>query len=86
MDKDRIEDCAEQAKGKVKEVVGALADNDDLKREGEAQQEKGEAQRDVAAKEAEAERAEKRFTALGSRREEEVLARQTQDLLAPAAN
>ena len=47
----------EDVKGKVKEAAGALTGQDELKREGEAQQAKAEAQRDVAAKEAEAEKA-----------------------------
>jgi uncharacterized protein YjbJ (UPF0337 family) len=47
----------EGVKGKVKEAAGALTGNDELKREGEAQQAKADAQRDVATKEAEAEKA-----------------------------
>ena len=47
----------EGVKGKVKEAAGALSGREELRREGEAQQEKAEAQRDVAAKEAEAEKA-----------------------------
>jgi len=49
--------AAEDVKGKVKEAAGALAGQDELKREGEAQQAKAAAQRDVAAKEGEAEKA-----------------------------
>jgi uncharacterized protein YjbJ (UPF0337 family) len=45
------------AKGKAKEVFGAVTGRDNLKREGQAQQDKGEAQRDAAKKEAEAESA-----------------------------
>ena len=48
---------AEGVKGKVKEAAGALTGNDEMRREGEAQQDKAEAQRDVARKEAEAEKA-----------------------------
>jgi uncharacterized protein YjbJ (UPF0337 family) len=48
---------AEGLKGKVKEAAGALTGQDELKREGEAQQAKADAQRDVATKEAEAEKA-----------------------------
>jgi uncharacterized protein YjbJ (UPF0337 family) len=48
---------AEGVKGKVKEAAGALTGNDEMRREGEAQQDKAEAQRDVAQKEAEAEKA-----------------------------
>jgi uncharacterized protein YjbJ (UPF0337 family) len=48
---------AEGIKGKVKEAAGALTGNDEMRREGEAQQDKAEAQRDVAGKEAQAEKA-----------------------------
>jgi uncharacterized protein YjbJ (UPF0337 family) len=37
----------EEAKGKAKQVVGDLTDNPDLKREGNAQEEKGEAEREA---------------------------------------
>ena len=47
----------EGVKGKVKEAAGAVAGKDDLRREGRAQQEKADSQREVAAKEAEAEKA-----------------------------
>ena len=47
----------EGVKGKVKEAAGALSGQEELRREGVAQQEKADAQRDVAAKEAEAEKA-----------------------------
>ncbi len=47
----------EDVKGKAKEAVGAVTGNDDLKQEGAAQQDKADAQRDVAVKEAEAEKA-----------------------------
>ena len=52
-----VEGVVEGVKGKVKEVTGALIGQDDLRREGRAQQEKGDADRDVAKKEAEAEKA-----------------------------
>jgi uncharacterized protein YjbJ (UPF0337 family) len=52
-----VEGVVEDAKGKVKEAVGAVTGKDELKREGEAQQEKADAQREVAQKEAEAEKA-----------------------------
>lgn len=52
-----IKGAVEGVKGKAKEAVGTVIGNDELQREGEAQQEKAEAQRDVAAKEAEAEKA-----------------------------
>jgi uncharacterized protein YjbJ (UPF0337 family) len=38
----------EGAKGKVKEAAGALTGNQELRDEGRAQQEKADAQRDVA--------------------------------------
>lgn len=47
----------EDVKGKAKEAVGTVTGRDDLAREGEAQQDKADAQRDVAKKEAEAESA-----------------------------
>jgi uncharacterized protein YjbJ (UPF0337 family) len=45
----------EDVKGKAKEVIGIVTGKDDLREEGQAQQDKAEAQRDVAKKEAEAE-------------------------------
>jgi uncharacterized protein YjbJ (UPF0337 family) len=48
---------AEGVKGKVKEAAGALTGDEDLKREGAAQQKKADAQREVAEKEAQAEKA-----------------------------
>jgi uncharacterized protein YjbJ (UPF0337 family) len=47
----------EGVKGKAKEAVGKVTDRDDLHREGQAQQDKADAQRDAAKKEAEAESA-----------------------------
>ena len=47
----------EDVKGKAKEAVGTVTGRDDLVREGEAQQDKADAERDVAKKEAEAESA-----------------------------
>lgn len=52
-----IKGVVEGAKGKAKEVAGAVAGRDDLYREGKAQQDKADAQQDVAKKEAEAEAA-----------------------------
>lgn len=52
-----IKGVVEDVKGKAKEVVGTVVGNDELSQEGKAQQEKAEAQRDVAKKEAEAEAA-----------------------------
>ena len=52
-----ISGIVEDVKGKAKEAVGTVTGRDDLAREGEAQQDKADAQRDVAKKEAEAESA-----------------------------
>lgn len=49
--------AVEGIKGKAKEAVGAITDKDDLRREGQAQQDKADSQREVAGKEAEAEKA-----------------------------
>ena len=49
--------ATEGVKGKFKEAAGVIGGDENLEREGEAQQDKAESQRDVAAKEAEAERA-----------------------------
>jgi uncharacterized protein YjbJ (UPF0337 family) len=47
----------EDIKGKAKEAAGAVAGNDRLKDEGRAQQDKAASQREVAAKEAQADAA-----------------------------
>jgi uncharacterized protein YjbJ (UPF0337 family) len=47
----------EDVKGKVKEAAGALTGQEELKREGAAQQDKADAEREVGVKEAEAEKA-----------------------------
>jgi uncharacterized protein YjbJ (UPF0337 family) len=52
-----IKGIVEDVKGKAKEAIGTVTGNDSLKREGEAQQDKAEAQREVAEKEAAAEKA-----------------------------
>ena len=52
-----IKGVVEGVKGKAKEVAGAVAGRDDLYREGQAQQDKAESQRNAAQKEAEAESA-----------------------------
>jgi len=52
-----VKGVTEDVKGKAKEAFGAVTDNESLKAEGQAQQDKADAQRDVAAKEAEAEKA-----------------------------
>jgi uncharacterized protein YjbJ (UPF0337 family) len=50
-----LEGIVEDVKGKVKEVAGRVTGRDDLEDEGEAQQEKAGAKRDVAEHEAKAE-------------------------------
>jgi uncharacterized protein YjbJ (UPF0337 family) len=52
-----VRGVVEDVKGKAKEALGALTDNDEMKREGQAQQHKADAEREVAQKEAEAEKA-----------------------------
>ena len=52
-----IKGVVEDVKGKAKEAVGTVTGRGDLTEEGKAQQDKAEAQRDVAQKEAEAESA-----------------------------
>ncbi|MDQ3939746.1 MAG: CsbD family protein, partial [Actinomycetota bacterium] len=54
------EGIVEDVKGKAKDVVGTVTGNEKLEREGEAQQRKADAARDVAQKEAEAEAARAR--------------------------
>ncbi len=51
------EGVIEGVKGKAKVAVGAITSDDELKREGEAQQDKAKAQRDAATREAEAAKA-----------------------------
>ena len=55
--KEGVKGVIEDVKGKAKEAVGAVTGNNDLEREGEAQQDKAAAQREVAAKEAQADKA-----------------------------
>ncbi|MDT5011414.1 MAG: hypothetical protein QOH57_3031 [Mycobacterium sp.] len=47
----------EETKGKVKEIIGIIFDRDDLKTEGQAQQDKGKSLRNAAKKEVEADSA-----------------------------
>jgi uncharacterized protein YjbJ (UPF0337 family) len=49
-----IKGVVEDVKGKAKEIIGILTNRDGLRQEGRAQQEKAQAARDVAKKEAEA--------------------------------
>jgi uncharacterized protein YjbJ (UPF0337 family) len=53
----------EDVKGKAKEAAGAVIGNRDLKEEGRAEQDKAQAEREVARKEAEAEQARARADA-----------------------
>ncbi len=52
-----IKGITEEVKGKVKEAAGSVTGNDQLKREGQAQQERADSLRDVAKHEAQAEEA-----------------------------
>lgn len=52
-----VKGVVEGVKGKAKEAIGTVTGRGDLINEGEAQQDKAEAQRDVAKKEAQAEAA-----------------------------
>lgn len=54
---DAIKGVVEGVKGKAKEVAGTVTGRDDLVREGRAQQDKAESQREAAKKDAEAARA-----------------------------
>lgn len=55
--KEGVRGVVEDVKGKAKEAVGNVTGRDDLAREGQAQQDKADAQRDAAKKEAEADAA-----------------------------
>lgn len=52
-----VKGTVEGVKGKAKEVGGTMLGRDDLTEEGQAQQDKADAQRDAGKKEAEAESA-----------------------------
>ena len=52
-----VKGVVEGTKGKIKEAAGAVTGNDELTREGRAQQDKADAQREVAEKESAAEKA-----------------------------
>ena len=49
-----IKGIVEDVTGKAKEIIGIVVNHEDLRKEGRAQQEKAQAQRNVAKKEAEA--------------------------------
>lgn len=55
--REAAESVVEDVKGKAKEVAGSLSGNEEREREGRAQQDKAASQREVARKEAEAEKA-----------------------------
>ena len=57
----------EDVKGKAKEAVGSVVGNEDLKQEGEAQQDKADAQREAAEKQAEARKADAKTEAAEAR-------------------
>lgn len=50
-----VKGIVEDVVGKAKEIIGIVINNDSLRNEGRAQQDKASAQRDVAKKEAQAE-------------------------------
>ncbi len=52
-----VKGIVEDAKGKVNEAAGSLTNNHSLKQEGQAQQNKAEAEREVAGREAQADKA-----------------------------
>ena len=52
-----LKGVTEDIKGKAKEAVGTVTGRDDVVREGKAQQDKADAQKNVAKKEGEAEAA-----------------------------
>ena len=55
--REATEGVVEDLKGKAKEAVGAIRGDERIKSEGRAQQDKGAAKREAAAKEAEADKA-----------------------------
>jgi uncharacterized protein YjbJ (UPF0337 family) len=66
-----LKGVVEDVKGKAKEAVGTVTGRNDLIREGHAQQDKADAERDVARKEAEAEAARTAAAAAEKRQEAE---------------
>ncbi|MCW2588077.1 MAG: hypothetical protein JWQ86_504 [Mycobacterium sp.] len=64
-----IKGVVEDVTGKAKEAVGTVLGRDELKHEGQAQQDKADAERDVAKKEAEAEAARGAASAAETREE-----------------
>jgi uncharacterized protein YjbJ (UPF0337 family) len=66
-----IKGAVEDVKGKAKEAVGTVTGRDDMVREGKAQQDKADAQQDVAKKEAQADSARAGAKAAEQRQEAE---------------
>jgi len=66
-----VKGVVEDVKGKAKEAVGTVTGRDDLAREGKAQQDKADAQQDVAKKEAQADSARAGARAAEKRQEAE---------------
>ncbi|MDT5080192.1 MAG: hypothetical protein QOJ80_4829 [Mycobacterium sp.] len=64
-----VKGIVEDVAGKAKEVAGTVFDRKDLKHEGQAQQDKADAERDVAKKEAEAEASRSAASAAETREE-----------------
>jgi uncharacterized protein YjbJ (UPF0337 family) len=52
-----VSSVVEDVKGRAKEAAGAATGDESLRKEGRAQQDKADAERDVATKEAQAEKA-----------------------------
>jgi uncharacterized protein YjbJ (UPF0337 family) len=61
--KSGVKGVVEDVKGKAKELAGEITDDEDLEKEGQAQQDKARAERDVAEHEAKAEKARAEATA-----------------------
>ena len=66
-----VKGVVEDVKGKTKEAVGTVTGRDDMIREGKAQQDKADAQQDVAKKEAQADSARAGAKAAEKRQEAE---------------
>ena len=64
-----VKGVVEDVTGKAKEAIGTVLGRDGLKHEGQAQQDKADAERDVAQKEGEAEAARGAAKAAESREE-----------------
>jgi uncharacterized protein YjbJ (UPF0337 family) len=69
--KEGVKGVVEDVKGKAKETVGTVTGRDDMVREGKAQQDKADAQQDVAKKEAQADSARAGAKAAEERQESE---------------